>query len=154
MDKENDVYKDIAPSSQEDIVGELKKELLKFKDPVVLGSLMFKVLSERENSNRILKNIYTKLEALEARISRVEENLPGRNRPKAPVILPDVDKEILAFIKQRGMACAEDVKKSLNYKGKNAASARLNKLFEQGVLEKKQAGRTVYYITSLYWQGD
>jgi hypothetical protein len=38
------------------------------------------------------------------------------------------------------------VRRALNYRGTNAASARMNKLFEKGVLDKEQVGRKVYYV--------
>jgi hypothetical protein len=43
------------------------------------------------------------------------------------------------------MACAEDIKKHMSYKGKNAASARLNRLFKEGLLDRYQLGHKVYY---------
>ncbi len=30
------------------------------------------------------------------------------------------------------MACADDIKKQMSYRGRNAASARLNRLYKQG----------------------
>ena len=43
------------------------------------------------------------------------------------------------------IACSEDIQKRMNYKGRNAASARLNKLYKQGLLERYQLGHKVYY---------
>jgi len=43
------------------------------------------------------------------------------------------------------MACAEDIKREMNYRGRNAASARLNRLHKQGLLDRYQLGHKVYY---------
>ncbi len=139
-------------------------DLQKLRDPVVQGSLMFRLQQERENSNRMLKTILETLESrfqkLEDKIAKIEEKLPSTMQyalSQAPayspsqslspseVLLPSVDEEIVSFIRSKGTACAEDVRVHFRYKGKNAASSRLNHLFELGVLEKKQAGRMVYY---------
>ena len=61
------------------------------------------------------------------------------------ILLSNVDEQIVALMRARDMVCAEDVRAHFKYKGKNAASARLNRLYELGLLEKKQAGRAVYY---------
>ena len=56
-----------------------------------------------------------------------------------------LDAEILKNVQVLGMACADDIKKRMNYKGRNAASVRLNRLYRQGVLDRYQLGRKVYY---------
>ncbi len=56
-----------------------------------------------------------------------------------------LDAKILQIVQLKNIACADDVKKELGYKGRNAASARLNKLYQQGLLERHQLGHTVYY---------
>ena len=61
------------------------------------------------------------------------------------MLLAPVDEQILHLIRARGRVCASDVQIQFKYKGKNAASARLSRLYELGLLEKAQAGRTVYY---------
>lgn len=130
------------------VTDELKQQLLKFKDPIVLGSLMYTVMTEKENSNRLLKNILGKLDALEERISELEARQGGSPRgPKGPApMLPEADERIVQYIRKRGRACAEEVRDSLHYRGTNAASARMNKLFEKGVLSKQQVGRKVFYV--------
>ncbi len=44
------------------------------------------------------------------------------------------------------MAEAEDVRKYMNYKGRNAASARLNMLHRKGELKKIKSGRKIYFM--------
>ncbi|MFH0927743.1 MAG: hypothetical protein V1822_04145 [Candidatus Micrarchaeota archaeon] len=61
------------------------------------------------------------------------------------IFLSSTDEQIVGLVRNRGAVCAEDVQLHFRYKGKNAASARLNRLAGLGVLERQQAGRRVYY---------
>ena len=118
----------------------------KLKDPVFLGSLFHVAASERENTNRILKTLLTRLDALDARLRKIEGGeLSPPAGPRPPAILPDIDFEIIDFVKGRGRVYANEVRKRFRYKGTNAACARLSKLYDQGLLGKKQVGRRVYY---------
>jgi len=133
-------YKSSAQGSdfRSQLKSDLEENMKKFNDPIVIGELLYKLLEERENTNRILKNILAKLEKLEtsaAPIKAAEE-----------VILPSRDEEILGFLKETGKATAEDVRARFRYKGKNAACARLNKLFELELVEKRQVGKKVFYL--------
>lgn len=132
-----------AGSIRQEITQDLEKNLAKFKDPVVIGEMLYKLLEERENTNRILKNILAKLEGMEAKgtpeISAIRAQV-------ADVMLPEIDETILNFVKELGKASAEDVRLKFNYKGKNAASARLNRLYELQLLEKKQVGKKVFFF--------
>ena len=131
-----DKFKSISsPELREKISADLQQNLEKFRDPVVLGELMFRLLDERENTNRILKNILQKIEALEK---------PAR--PGEEPMLPELDEKIVDFVKGRGKATAEDVQAEFGYKGKNGASSRLNRLCMLGMLSKRQVGRKVYFL--------
>lgn len=137
-DNKDKIYKSNAGGSafKNEIKSDLEENMGKFQDPIVLGELVYKLLEERENTNRILKNILAKLEAMEA----------GKTTKTEETILPEIDSEILSFIGEKGKVTAEDVRKKFNYKGKNAASARLNKLCSLGLLKKKQAGKKVFFF--------
>jgi predicted Mrr-cat superfamily restriction endonuclease len=91
----------------------------------------------------LLRSIAARLEGIEKRLDGIEKEL---GKEAAEEILGDVDERIIEFVKKNGKACADDLQREFNYKGKNAASARLNRLHSQGLLEKKQAGRRVYYF--------
>jgi hypothetical protein len=120
-----------------EIRNDLENNMQKFSDPVVLGELMFKLLEERENTNRILKNILAKL-----------ENIPTSTAaaPGGEPLLPEVDEKIMEFVRERGKISAEDVRQHFSYKGKNAACARLNRLYELNLLGKKQVGKKVFFF--------
>jgi predicted HTH transcriptional regulator len=91
----------------------------------------------------LLGQISERLAAIEKRLDGIERELGNE---ASDDILGDVDEKIIEFVKKNGKACAEDLQKAFSYRGKNAASARLNRLHSQGLLEKKQAGRRVYYF--------
>ena len=138
-DNKEKIYKSNAGGSafKNEIKSDLEENVDKFRDPIVLGELVYKLLEERENTNRILKNILAKLEAMETgKTPKTEEE----------TILPEIDSEILSFISEKGKVTAEDIRKKFSYKGKNAASARLNRLCGMGLLKKKQAGKKVYFF--------
>lgn len=130
-----DKFKSISsPQFREKISADLQQNLEKFKDPVVLGELMFQLLEERENTNRILKNLLQRLEALE-KPGELEEPL-----------IPEMDERIVDFVRKKGKATADDVQAEFGYKGKNGASSRLNRLSALGLLSKRQVGRKVFFL--------
>ncbi|MBD3210275.1 hypothetical protein GF318_02740 [Candidatus Micrarchaeota archaeon] len=133
-------YKATDNAFTREIRSDLEHNMDKFKDPVVLGEMVFQLLEERENTNRLLKNILHRLESIEARMG--EEAQPVMEQP----LLPKIDEAILKFIKKKGKATAEDVRVKFKYKGKNAASARLNRLCSMNLLRKKQAGKRVFFF--------
>ncbi len=128
------------------------------KDPVYLATLAFKLSEEKQSMNLMLKEINQKLEklgSLEKKLASyngvqaqsVSVVQPVKPTFKKSVLLPEADEKIMALVKSNGgQACAEDVQKALKYKGKNAASSRLNRLVVKGLLTKEQVGRKVYFI--------
>ncbi|VVB65750.1 Uncharacterised protein [Candidatus Gugararchaeum adminiculabundum] len=150
--KSQDVFKLTGASDQpvESEVGEIRNEIArvaeKFKDPLFIAGLMYKVTTERENMNRILGNINAKLDLLAERLAKVEA-AGGRPAPRPPTILPEIDMKIMDFIEETGGADAEQVREKFKYKGKNAASSRLSRLHSMGLLQKSQAGKKVVYIS-------
>ncbi len=132
----DDVYKP-SPDWEKEMEEEVRLVLKKVKsDPVFLGVLLHKLIEERENTNRLLKTLISKIERIEKALSHEQ---------RQPQILSDIDQRIYEFVKQKGMVTAEDVMKAFNYKGQNGASARLNKLYSMGLLNKTHAGKKVYY---------
>ena len=128
-----------SPMLRKEIEEDLRRNADKFGDPVVLGELVFKLLEERENTNRILKTLLKRIEELELKVNKEPET-------KEEIMLPAKDEKILNLVKVNGKMTAETVQKELGYKGKNAASSRLNKLFSLGLVVKKQVGRIVYFL--------
>lgn len=124
----------------EAVSAEFREFSTKMKDPLVVGALLHKLTEERQATNLLLREINAKLERIEALENRFRKIEQGEQ-----VLLPEVDQEIIAFVKNQGAVCAEDVQEKFNYKGKNAASARLNKLCVLGTLRKTQVGKKVFF---------
>jgi hypothetical protein len=113
-----------------------------------LSTLIKYLVDERGKTNRILENVTLKLKQLEDEISALE--LSGQQDDYAPqnsreVPLSGVDAKLINFVQTKGMACAEEVRAFMNYKGNNAACARLNNLHRLGLLDRLQLGHKVYY---------
>ncbi len=147
-DNSDKEFKPIDNAFTKEVRSDLEQNMDKFRDPVVLGEMVFRLLEERENTNRLLKTVIQKLEAIEAKMG------PGASAPVASAVsaalgeplLPEVDEQILAFLKEAGKVTAEEVRAKFNYKGKNAASARLNRLCDMGLLQKQQVGKKVFFF--------
>jgi hypothetical protein len=157
--KKAEQYKPIDGGSGKEAIAELKNEVLaplendmaKLHDPFVLAALMNTAANERENTNRLLKTIIEKLDVKFAELENRIEALEAGKAPSAPVgpeevLLPQVDEEILKFVKEKRHATSEEVRARFGYRGKNAASARLNRMYELGLLGKKQVGRAVLFF--------
>lgn len=138
---EEKVFKLNQAGLREQVKEDLAQNLAKFNDPVVLGELTYRLLEERENTNRLLKTLLGRIEALEGALGKAKEK-----KAEAP-LLPKVDAGIVEFIKE-GPKTAEDVRKKFGYKGKNAACARLNRLHDLGVVVKRHVGKEVYFTLS------
>jgi hypothetical protein len=156
--RKEDIYKS-NDSSVDQSYATLKKEVAEIKsraqavaeklnDPMFQAALMHAIVHEKEDTNRILKSIYAELEkarGLEERVARLEEGM-GKAKTTDAIPLPEADARIIAFLREKGKACAEEVQKKLGYKGKNGASARLNRLYMLGAVSKAQVGRKVLYF--------
>src|SRR5271157_1824738 len=98
-----------------------------------LPTLIKYLVDERGKTNRILEGVTQKLKQLEDEISTLElsgqaaqEEYAAMNSKEIP--LSSVDAKLINFVQTKGMACAEEVRAFMNYKGNNAACARLNNL--------------------------
>lgn len=114
------------------------------KDPVFLANLMFSLKDERERSNNMIATVIRKIEALEMKVEALEQKLKEKENSKN--LLGEVDSDLLKYVRKKRRVCAVEVQKRFNYKGRNAASSRLHKLYSMGYLDKKQVGRRVYYF--------
>jgi predicted HTH transcriptional regulator len=139
-DNSNKEFKPIDNAFINEIRSDLEQNIDKFRDPVVLGEIMYRLLEERENTNRLLKTTLQRLEQIEMKGTAAQPTL------KEETMLPEIDGQILDFVRESGKVTAEEVRVKFNYRGKNAASARLNRLFEMNLLKKQQVGKKVYFF--------
>ena len=157
--KKDQQYKPIGEGSGKAAIDELRNEILsplendiqKLRDPLVIAALMHTAATEKENTNRLLKTLIEKLDTkfaeVDFRLAAIEQSTRIPAPAEEEILLPSVDEEMLAFVKEKRYASAEEVRRRFGYKGKNAASARLNRMYEMGLLQKRQVGRAVLYCT-------
>ncbi|MCD6247040.1 MAG: hypothetical protein J7J87_01220 [Candidatus Diapherotrites archaeon] len=119
-------------------------------DPFFIALLLFQLAREREQTNKLLKEINEKLERIAAGKNveqpKSEQHVAVEELKTEHVILPQVDQQILGLAEKKGMIEAKDIKDMLGYRGLNAASQRLNKLFREGYLTKVRSGKKVFYL--------
>ena len=68
-------------------------------------------------------------------------SLQQRESEEPSSILSEQDQMIMHMVHSNGKISADEIRTELGYKGKNAASQRLNRLFKEGHLRKMQSGR-------------
>ncbi|MEM3820508.1 MAG: hypothetical protein QXM58_02105 [Candidatus Micrarchaeaceae archaeon] len=116
-----------------------------------IAALTKYLIEERERTNRVLNTLTEQIRSIEERLGsgNVEEVPTTANVQGAPqsreIPLSEVDTNVLLFVQSKGMVCADDLKEAMHYKGKNAACARLNRLYQKGIIERFQLGHKVYY---------
>jgi len=118
---------------------DVEYDMEKFKNPYIVGAMIHRLVEERKYTNAMLKTIMEKLD----KIMEVYQQSQGLEDRK---VLSEIEEEILKIVETRKKACAEDIRLALNYKGANAASAKLNSLCKKGFLKKVRAGKKVYFL--------
>jgi len=117
------------------------------KNPMFLAVLLFKLAEEREKTNKLLAEIHDKFDTIMFRMKAPEINQTQQREIEEPSsMLSEQDQMIMHMVHTNGKATAAEVKAELGYKGQNAASQRLNRLFREGHLRKTQSGRKVFYL--------
>ncbi len=124
-------------------------DMEKFKDPLVVGALIYRLIQERMKTNELFRQILDELKKTNKLLQKegASASIPITSKSQSKPPLSDVDEKIVEFIKEKGTATADEVQKRFGYKGRNAASARLSRLYQLGILVRNRAGRKVYYST-------
>ena len=117
-----------------------------------LGSAIKTFTEEREKTNKTLMQIIDHVKELDEAVKSMAANEQAAAEDYAPlgnreIGLSSVDAKIINFVQtsRDGMACADAVRDYMQYRGNNAACARLNRLHKMGLLERHQLGHKVYY---------
>jgi len=118
------------------------------KDPAFLGALMFKLVQERQETNKMLSKWDFKFDKLMLELKTGKSSLEsGEEDVKGSYeVLPEQDQRILKLVEEKGQVTANDIQTVMEYKGLNAASQRLNKLYKEGHLVKVRSGKKVLYL--------
>lgn len=134
----NDFPVDKAEEEYKDLVFDVKYDKEQFKDPMTIGLLLYRLSRERAKTNELFTKILEKLD-------QISENTTPKTTAEQTQLVAEIDQQIISYIKDHQISDAEEVRRQFGYKGKNAASARLNSLYNQGLLKKKRAGKKVKY---------
>jgi hypothetical protein len=111
-----------------------------------LLSIVRYLSDENRKTTLLLQSMADTMAKMESDLSAdYEEGKSPMQEASKELPVSGLDARILQYIQVANMACADDLKKNMNYKGRNAASARLNRLYKQGLLERYQLGHKVYY---------
>ena len=125
-------------------IGEISKHC---NNPMFIATLLFKLAEERERTNKLLERIDDKFDEIMLRMKTGTDNpLQQRELREPGSILSEQDQMIMHMVHTNGKVTAEEIRAELGYKGKNAASQRLCRLFKEGHLRKLQSGRKVFYL--------
>lgn len=124
----------------EKLVFDIKYDKEQLKDPLAVGLAVYRLAEERKKTNYLFKEILKKLDAIAKSLGK--EKTPPKTSEE---LLSEVDKNIIDYVQQSGKVDAEMIRGHFDYRGKNAASARLNSLFQRGLLTKARAGKKVLY---------
>jgi len=132
----------------EELVGGISETTSQMNDAFAIGSMLYKIAQEKASTNLLIKDINAKFDLLMNKMEKLESdinNLKTESIVEPEANLSDRDNEVIEFIKNAGKVDAKTLQEKYDYKGRNAASARLSKLFKEGHLDKTYAGRKVYY---------
>lgn len=122
------------------------------KDPAFMAALMFKLVQEREQTNKLLGQISEKYDKImfemKTKHQETAPSLATGTGINAFQVLPEQDQMILNLLDQKGTIDSNAVKQLLGYKGLNAACQRLNKLYRDGHVKKVQSGKHVLFVAN------
>ncbi|MCX6695795.1 MAG: hypothetical protein NTU61_05820 [Candidatus Altiarchaeota archaeon] len=133
----------------ESLVGELSQTVQQVSDPIAIGAMLYSIAEEKRSSNLVLRELNAKFDSILQQLQVISQRLNEMEKKNEKTLsntsISERDQEVLEYVKEKGKVCAEALQQKFNYKGKNAGSARLSKLFKDGLLEKTYVGRKVYY---------
>ncbi len=144
--KEKELIDKISPLFNE--LNDLESVMEQSENPKVLAALMFRIVQERERTNKLLEGIDQKYDKIMFSLKTTPETPINNTQPEGSKfeVLPEADQAILKLVEERGGCSARDIKTMMNYRGLNAACQRLNRLYHSGLLKKVQSGRKVLYL--------
>lgn len=125
-----------------DLSIDMQEVLKESSNPAFLAALLFKLVKEREETNKILADMNAKFSKIE---EMLKSNSSNSHTNLEENVLSEPDQHIMQMIDENGMVCAQDITQRLAYRKSNAASQRLNKLVREGHLKRIRSGRKVLF---------
>jgi len=147
--KSEELIKKISPEFNE-LSLDLQDVMKQSNNPMFVAALLFKCAQLQERQNKILEGIDKKYDEIMFLVKTKQAEAPAVQDFEAAKgkfeVLAEQDEAIMKLAEEKGMIEAKAIQQALGYKGVNAACQRLNKLFREGRLVKKQAGKKVFYL--------
>ena len=146
--KSEELIKKISPEFGE-LTLDLQDVMKHSNNPMFVAALLFKCAQLQEKQNKVLEGIDKKYDEImflmktKAETPAVQDFEATRGKFE---VLAEQDEAIMKIVEEKGGVDSKTIKEALGYKGLNAACQRLNKLFREGRLVKKQAGKKVFYL--------
>ena len=118
------------------------------KDPAFIAALLFKLVQERHKANEMLARMEEKYDQwmLQLKTGKITFESSDEEVKGSYEVLPEQDQQILKYVEEKGQVTANDIQTVMKYKGLNAASQRLNKLYKEKHLVKVRSGKKVLYL--------
>jgi predicted HTH transcriptional regulator len=133
------------------LTAEVSQAIHEIQDPVAIATMLYSIAEEKKSSNLVVRDINTKIDTLILKMEHLTKTLDKLNKylegeeSKPTHDISERDTEVINYVKHQKKISARELQDKFKYKGRNAASARLSKLFKEGMLEKTYLGREVYY---------
>lgn len=141
----------------QELVGELSDTVYQMSDPIAIATMLYSIAEEKKSNNLVIRDINGKFDNIIGKLEKIImclEELSNKFNTTQPTTLnsrscelSERDQEVLDFVSLKKRVCADDLQKKFKYRGRNAASARLSKLFRDKLLEKTYVGKKVFYVT-------
>lgn len=147
--KSEELIKKISPEFSS-LTLDLQDVMKHSNNPMFVAALLFKCAQLQEKQNKILDGIDKKYDEmmflLKTKQAEAQSNTALESTANKFEVLPEQDEQIMKIAEEKGGVDAKKIKEALGYKGLNAACQRLNKLYREGRLVKKQSGKKVFYL--------
>ncbi|HLC36726.1 MAG TPA: BlaI/MecI/CopY family transcriptional regulator [archaeon] len=154
---DRDLFKNVLDSKEQvnnlnekfnDLTLDIQEIMNLSSNPAFLSLLLFKLTEERKRTNDLLDRLNKKYDSLVEMMQKkgfhgMHQHVSDGSKVN---ILSEQDQQIMNLVQNKGAVSALEVQSALGYKGKNAASQRLNKLYREGYLKKAQSGKKVLYL--------
>ena len=133
------------------LTADVSQAIHEMQDPVAIATMLYSIAEEKKSSNLVVRDINTKIDTLILKMEHLSKTLDRLNKyletkDATPTRgISERDAEVINYVKHQKKISAKELQDKFSYKGRNAASARLSKLFKEGMLEKTYIGREVYY---------
>lgn len=143
--KSKELVESISPKFSE-LTLDIQQIMEKSNNPMFIGALLFKLAEERDKTNKLVEQFNDKIDRIMLELKTQGLDKGTEKKESHFNVLAEQDQKILSEVERKGISTAEEIQAVMSYKGRNAASQRLNRLVKEGFLKKVQSGRKVSFL--------